>query len=206
MTIWKRYFLLFSLFLLAACTEAPLSHEIKGKVLKSSVNNGKRKTNVTSNLKKDTTKRRIPPEKITPIYFGPEPEPEPFPYYVDPPFYDPILEPIVVKKDTIYEFAAFMPEFPGGQQAFINYLTSNLIYPEIAKEIGMEGKVIVSFVVFEDGTIHEATILRGIKGDGSCDKEALRLINQMPKWIPGKREGGELVKVRVKIPVMFKLN
>ena len=183
-----------------------MSHEIKGKVLKSSVNDEKRKTNVTSNLKKDTTKRRIPPEKITPIYFGPEPEPEPFPYYVDPPFYEPILEPIVVKKDTIYEFTAFMPEFPGGQQAFINYLTSNLIYPEIAKEIGLEGKVIVSFVVFEDGTIHEATILRGIKGDGSCDKEALRLINQMPKWIPGKREGGELVKVRVKIPVMFKLN
>lgn len=204
MTKWKRYFLLFSLFLLAACTEAPLSHEIKGKVLKSSVNNGKRKTNVTSNLKKDTTKRRIPPEKITPIYFEPEPEPEP--YYVDPPFYEPILEPIVVIKDTIYEFAAFMPEFPGGQQAFMNYISSNLIYPEIAKEIGLEGKVIVSFVVFEDGTIHEATILRGIKGDPSCDKEALRLINQMPKWIPGKREGGELVKVRVKIPVMFKLN
>lgn len=204
MTIWKRYFLLISLFLLAACTEAPLSHEIKGKVLKSSVNNGKGKTNVSLNLKKDTTKRRIPPEKITPIYF--EPEPEPFPYYVDPPFYEPILEPIVVKKDTIYEFAAFMPEFPGGQQAFINYISSNLIYPEIAKEIGMEGKVIVSFVVFEDGTIHEATVLRGIKGETSCDKEALRLINQMPKWIPGKREGGELVKVRVKIPVMFKLN
>ena len=204
MTKWKRYFLLFSLFLLAACTEAPLSHEIKGKVLKSSVNNGKRKTNVTSNLKKDTTKRRIPPEKITPIYFEPEPEPEP--YYVDPPFYEPILEPIVVIKDTIYEFAAFMPEFPGGQQAFMNYISSNLIYPEIAKEIGLEGKVIVSFVVFEDGTIHEATILRGIKGETSCDKEALRLINQMPKWIPGKREGGELVKVRVKIPVMFKLN
>jgi TonB family protein len=165
---------------------------------------------VKTQLETDKQTRRIIAPEIPRLPYDPfDPEPgyEPTPYYFGEPTVPyPIIEPIKVNEDTIFDFASFMPEFPGGQQAFMNYISSNLIYPEIAKEIGMEGKVIVSFVVFEDGTIHEATILRGIKGDGSCDKEALRLINQMPKWIPGKREGGELVKVRVKIPVMFKLN
>ena len=99
-----------------------------------------------------------------------------------------------------------MPEFPGGEQALKNYLQSNLVYPQDAIELGIEGKVFVSFVVFEDGSIQQVTILRGIKGNTSCEKEVLRLINRMPNWIPGKNNLGNLLKARVKIPVVFNLD
>ena len=136
----------------------------------------------------------------------PGPGPDPIPYDPgEPPVVCPTVDPVVIKSDTIYDYPAFMPEFPGGQQELINYLQKNLDYPEDAKELGIEGKVFVSFVVFEDGSVQQETILRGIKGNQSCEKEAFRLIKRMPIWNPGKNEQGKAIKVRMKIPVVFSL-
>jgi protein TonB len=150
--------------------------------------------------------RFIPPE-ILPVRFDPDPEPGPFPYDPgEPPVVCAQVDPVVIKSDTIYDFPAYLPDFPGGQQALINYLQTNLVYPEDAKELGIEGKVYVSFVVFEDGSIQQVSILRGIKGNTSCEKEVLRLIKRMPNWIPGKNNVGNVLKARVKIPVVFNVD
>ena len=152
---------------------------------------------------KDKTRSIIPAE-IPVVRI--EPEPDPRPYYVGEPTVPcPTSDPFEIKTDSIYDYPAVMPEFPGGQQAFVNYLNTNIIYPEDAKEMGIEGKVFVSFVIFEDGSVQQISILLGIKGNKSCENEALRLIKRMPKWTPGKNEQGKEVKVRVKTPVVFRL-
>ena len=167
---------------------------------------------VLKSQKTDKQTRRIIPPEILPVPFGPfdpdpDPGPDPLPYDPgEPPVVCPTVDPVVIKADTIYDFPAYLPEFPGGQEALKNYLQSNLVYPQDAIELGIEGKVFVSFVVFEDGSIQQITILRGIKGNMSCEKEVLRLIKRMPNWIPGKDNVGNELKARVKIPVVFNLD
>lgn len=97
------------------------------------------------------------------------------------------------KEEKIFEVVEQPPSFPGGQSALMDYLNNNIKYPVIAAENGIEGRVIVQFVVGRDGSIESAIVARGV--DPSLDKEALRLVNSMPKWIPGK-QGGQAVKTR----------
>ena len=152
---------------------------------------------------------QIKPSEVLPVRIDPEPpRPGLLPYYpVDPPVVAyPLVNSLDIQADSVYDFAAIMPEFPGGQHALKNYLQSNLIYPEDAKELGIEGKVFVSFVVLEDGSVQQVAILRGINGSKSCEKETQRLIKSMPNWIPGKNDLGQIIKVRVKIPVVFRLD
>ena len=96
-----------------------------------------------------------------------------------------------------------MPEFEGGSAGLIRYLAQNVIYPPLAKEIGKEGTVYVSFVVNEIGNVENAKVMRGI-GYG-CDEEVLRVVNKMPRWKKVGKNGGHPVKVRFNIPVSFKL-
>lgn len=103
---------------------------------------------------------------------------------------------------TIFYAAEEMPEFPGGYQALLNFLSQNIRYPSIAAESGITGKVTVNFVVNKDGSISDATILRGV--DQALDKEALRVINSLPKWKPGK-QAGKPVRVSFSVPINFKL-
>ncbi|MBL7766643.1 MAG: energy transducer TonB [Chitinophagaceae bacterium] len=102
----------------------------------------------------------------------------------------------------VYTITDQMPEFPGGQDAMMTYLRQNLKYPEMAKEAGIQGRVICGFVVNEDGQISDVTVLRGI-GNG-CDQEAIRVIKSMPNWKPG-RQNGRPVKVKFNLPINFKL-
>ncbi|MFC5623210.1 energy transducer TonB [Algoriphagus winogradskyi] len=95
-----------------------------------------------------------------------------------------------------------MPQPKGGLDGWMAYLTENMKYPVLAKEKNIEGTVIVTFVVLETGEIDTVEILRGI--GGGCDEEAMRLVKESPKWTPGKKDG-ELVKVRMRLPVRFKL-
>ncbi|MFV0366379.1 MAG: energy transducer TonB [Mangrovibacterium sp.] len=95
-----------------------------------------------------------------------------------------------------------MPEFPGGVNAMRAYLAKNIKYPVVALENGLQGTVYVSFVVNQDGSIVDVTILRGV--DGSLDKEAVRVVQSMPKWKPGK-QGGKAVRVSYQVPISFKL-
>lgn len=101
-------------------------------------------------------------------------------------------------------FAEEMPEFAeGGNAALMRYVASSIVYPEVAKEVGAQGIVYVSFVVNETGKVEAAKVLKGI-GLG-CDEEVLRVINKMPVWKKPGKNGGHAVKVRFNIPVSFKL-
>ncbi|MFN8241726.1 MAG: M56 family metallopeptidase [Bacteroidales bacterium] len=95
-----------------------------------------------------------------------------------------------------------MPKFPGGEQALMEYIYSNVQYPETAKENGIMGRVIVKFTVTHEGSISNATVLKGV--DPSLDAEAIRVIMSLPKWTPGK-QGGKPVNVWYNIPVTFQL-
>ena len=94
------------------------------------------------------------------------------------------------------------PGFPGGEEAFYKYLAENIKYPEQAKKEKIQGKVYISFVIEKDGSIADAKVARGI--GGGCDEEALRVVNAMPKWTPGKVRG-ENVRVSYNLPILFKL-
>jgi protein TonB len=104
----------------------------------------------------------------------------------------------------IIEFTAeVMPEFPGGKEAMYAYISENLHYPKMALESGVEGKVVITFVVMADGSIQMSNVERGI-GYG-CDDEALRVVKEMPTWEPG-RQNGRKVPVRMVLPVVFQTN
>ena len=94
------------------------------------------------------------------------------------------------------------PSFPGGDAALMEYLNNNISYPAIAVDMNIQGKVTCSFVVGKDGSIQDVRVERSV--DGSLDKEAVRVIKSMPRWIPG-RQGGNAVKVKYYLPVSFRL-
>lgn len=96
-----------------------------------------------------------------------------------------------------------MPEFPGGTVAMNKYIMDKLMYPITAKDDGVQGKVIVGFVIAENGEVKDVTIARGVRAD--LDNEAVRVIRLMPNWRPGK-QNGKPVNVRMNIPINFKLN
>ena len=96
-----------------------------------------------------------------------------------------------------------MPEFPGGEIELMKFISRNVKYPDDAKEAGKAGRVIVKFVIDKDGSISDATILRSVYP--SIDAEALRVVNAMPKWNPGKVKG-EPVKVKYTLPLTFSLS
>ena len=95
-----------------------------------------------------------------------------------------------------------MPEYPGGMQAMMNFIGENVKYPEDAMEKNISGKVFVSFVVEKDGSVSEAKVVKGVCE--SIDNEALRVVNAMPKWTPGKKDGKN-VRVSYTLPFTFKL-
>lgn len=95
-----------------------------------------------------------------------------------------------------------MPQFPGGEEARMKYMQENIKYPVDAKKKGIQGKVFVSFVVEKDGKVSDVKVLRGI--GGGCDEEAVRVISNMPDWIPGKQKG-EAVRVQFNTPIHFTL-
>jgi protein TonB len=97
-------------------------------------------------------------------------------------------------------FGPQMPEFSGDMHA---YLSSHLRYPAMARENGIEGQVVIRFVVNEDGSVSDATVVRSI--GGGCDEEALRIVRSMPKWKPGKQNGTP-VKVFFSLPIRFELH
>lgn len=104
--------------------------------------------------------------------------------------------------EKVFEVVEQMPSFPGGDKALLEYLSSNIKYPVVAQENGVQGRVVVSFVVEKDGSITDVKVVRSV--DPSLDKEAQRVVKSMPKWIPGK-QNGSAVRVKYNVPVSFKL-
>ncbi len=99
--------------------------------------------------------------------------------------------------------ASDMPEFEGGIDGLKRFLAANIVYPEQAKTIGIEGTVYISFVVDENGNVGGAKILKGIGYD--CDEEALRVVNKIPKWKKPGRNANQPVRVRFNLPISFRL-
>ncbi len=106
-------------------------------------------------------------------------------------------------EEPIYVVVDQMPEFPGGPNGLGNFIRSNLSYPRTALDNKVEGIVLASFIVEKDGKVTNPLIVKSL-GSG-CDEEVIRLINMMPAWKPGIKEGKE-VRVKLSIPVEFKLN
>ena len=110
--------------------------------------------------------------------------------------------PVEVEEQQIFQVVEEMPEFPGGMAECMKWLGKNIKYPTISQENGVQGRVIIQFVVNRDGSIVDAQVARGV--DPYLDKEALRVVGLMPKWKPGKQRGKE-VRVKYTLPVMFRL-
>ena len=113
-------------------------------------------------------------------------------------------EPVKPKEEEnkVFDVVEQMPSYPGGMGALMQYLSSHIKYPAIAEENGIQGRVICTFVVERDGSITDVKIAKSV--DPSLDKEAMRVVSSMPKWIPGK-QNGSAVRVKYTLPVTFRL-
>ena len=105
--------------------------------------------------------------------------------------------------DHVLTYVEEMPEFPGGAAALNKFLAENITYPSLAIDSGIQGKVIVDFVVRKDGKVTDVLLAKGI-GFG-CDEEALRVVKAMPLWKPGK-QNGKFVSVSYRVPIKFTLH
>lgn len=105
--------------------------------------------------------------------------------------------------DKVYTSIDEMPEFPGGMPALMEFLGKNIEYPAEARKEDIQGRVVVKFVVCENGTLCNEEVIRGI--GGGCDQEVIRVVKAMPNWKPGK-QNGKAVKVYYTLPVSFKFN
>lgn len=115
---------------------------------------------------------------------------------------DSIAQDSIKMPEKIYLHIEQMPEYPGGLAQLMRYIFNNIIYPEAAIKNQIEGTVYVKFVVDDYGNILMPVIVRGLTPE--CDAEAIRLVNNMPTWVPGK-QGGEPVAVYYTIPIKFTL-
>ena len=102
----------------------------------------------------------------------------------------------------IYEHVDQMPIFPGGQEALFNFLNKNIKYPPIAERKGIQGRVLVTFVITKEGIVTNVNIAKSV--DPSLNKEALRVIRMLPDWTPGRKDG-KVVNVKFTVPVSFNL-
>ncbi len=109
------------------------------------------------------------------------------------------------KPEIIYMVVEEQAEFPGGSTAFTQYVEKNLHYPQIAREALLEGKCYLKFVVEKDGSIASVSIARGVPSCEICDKEAMRVLKNMPKWKPGKING-KAVRSYYDLPIAFILD
>ena len=107
------------------------------------------------------------------------------------------------KNDMVFDVVEVMPQFPGGQIAMLQYIMKNMKYPEQAMKEGIQGRVAVRFIVEKDGSISDVKPILSVHP--LLNKEAVRVVESMPKWSPGKQKG-KPVRVQLIVPIMFKLN
>ena len=115
-----------------------------------------------------------------------------------------ITEPVKPKEEEnkVFDVVEQMPSFPGGMNALMDYLRKAIKYPPVAEENGIQGRVVCTFVVERDGSVTDVRVAKSV--DPSLDKEAVRVVSAMPKWIPGK-QNGQSVRVKYTLPVTFRL-
>lgn len=120
-------------------------------------------------------------------------------------FDEPVAEVVNTTEDEnqVFMVVEQSPEFEGGLQGMVKYLKKNLRYPAKAQRMSIEGTVFIGFIVNKDGNISDVTVIKGI--DNDCDKEAVRVVEKMPPWKPGK-QNGRAVRVRFVLPIKFHLD
>lgn len=112
------------------------------------------------------------------------------------------INPEDLDENMVFDVVEQMPVFPGGSEALMNYLAENITYPKECEDVCVQGRVIITFIVEKDGSISDAKVKKSVYKP--FDEEALRVVNGMPKWIPGMMNGKPM-RVRYTIPVSFKL-
>ena len=115
-----------------------------------------------------------------------------------------VNEPVKPKEEEnkVFDVVEQMPSFPGGMAALMAYLQKSIKYPPVAEENGIQGRVVCTFVVERDGSVTDVRVAKSV--DPSLDKEAVRVVSAMPRWIPGK-QNGQSVRVKYTLPVTFRL-
>jgi len=112
---------------------------------------------------------------------------------------DPIEEP----DDVIFRVVEELPQFPGGEAALFQYLSKNVHYPVMCQENDIQGRVVCEFTVNKDGSITDVVVIRSA-GNAALDREAVRVVQSMPNWVPGKQRG-KPVRVTYYVPINFRL-
>ena len=107
-----------------------------------------------------------------------------------------------IERDSVLDVCDQMPQFKGGDVALMDFIRTSISYPKDAAEQGLQGRVVLRFIIEKDGTISNSEVLKS--ASLSLDTEALRVVNSMPQWIPGKHKG-KVVRVRYVLPVTFRL-
>lgn len=113
-------------------------------------------------------------------------------------------ETVDVESDFECVLVEVQPEFPGGMDGLMKYLAKNMRYPAKAKANNVQGRVVLNFIVDKHGNISDVKVVKSL--DPECDAEAIRLIKNMPKWIPGKIDGEPMDSCSFSCPVIFKLS
>ena len=108
-----------------------------------------------------------------------------------------------IEEEQIFDVVEENPEFPGGMKELAKYLRDNIDYPRISRDNNSQGRAFVQFTVNADGSIQDVEIIRS-SGDIYLDKEAIRVVEAMPKWKPGKQQG-KAVRVKFRLPINFRL-
>ncbi len=111
-------------------------------------------------------------------------------------------KPVASVDNEIYSVVSQDPQYPGGQVAMAKFLSDNLVYPAEARDKGITGRVVVTFVVEKDGNVSNVKVLRDI--GGGCGAEAVRVVKKMPRWKPGKANG-KAVRTQFTLPLNFSL-
>ena len=157
------------------------------------------KTNIENSVKKTKKQHIIPAvELMGEVSLLPDPPPA----IAGGITYDPLPEiEVVTNPEEVLSYAEVMPEFPGGMPEMIKFLKDNMNYPAEMKENGIQGRIFVQFVVTKIGSIQDVSIARGIDG---LNREAIRLVKQMPNWKPGTNYGKQ-VNVKMVVPILFSL-
>jgi len=108
----------------------------------------------------------------------------------------------VVGHPGVYKLVESMPEYPGGEDAMMKFIQKSIQYPDSARENDVQGRVVIGFIVNEDGSLSDITVRKSVSWD--IDREALRVVKRMPKFKPGMQDG-KPVRVQFTLPIMFKL-
>lgn len=158
----------------------------------------KPKYDLLENPFKVVSKKDIQGMKIEPLELPKRVEEQNVVEYIE----DNSIEKEEIPTNEIFAIVEKMPEYPGGMAEMMKYLSQNIKYPMHAREVGIQGRVIVVFVVNKDGSITNPEVVKGV--EKSLNQEAIRVITSMPKWEPGTQRG-KPVRVRYTLPVVFRL-